>query len=73
MSYILKNFGSSKPSTIYSSRGKNKGSDYDVEANYEYGLNFYKKERLNQQQRELFDWVIDNPSKIALLQAGPGK
>lgn len=74
MDPILKNFNFSiKPSTVYGSRGKHKGSAESNEYNFKHDAEFHTIERLNAQQRELFDWVLDNPNGIALLQAGPGE
>lgn len=74
MDPILKNIKYSiKATTAYYNRGKNKGNPESNESNFKRDYELHKIERLNKQQRELYDWVIGNPNSITLLQAGPGE
>lgn len=70
----MKNFDLSRlPTTEYGNRGKNKG---DPELQWKLmrkNRTLYTKENLNERQRELFDYAMQHPKDIILLQAGPGK
>lgn len=72
-SFNMNNFDlSSAPTTEYFNRGKNKGDPELQLTLMRKNRTLYTRNNLNERQRELFDYVIDNPHDIVLLQAGPG-
>lgn len=70
----LKNFDYSRmPTNEYVNRGKNKNTSYYSVEYYRKNELLYSKNNLNEGQRALFDYIIENPNNIILLQAGPGE
>uniref|UniRef100_A0A0C9QFT6 XcpR protein n=1 Tax=Fopius arisanus TaxID=64838 RepID=A0A0C9QFT6_9HYME len=72
-SILMKNFDlSCKPTTEYTNRGKNRGNVNRQMELLHKNRSIYTPDNLNECQKELFDYTMEHPHDIILLQAGPG-